>query len=185
MVVPDKSKLHTVDEFETYIARPENSDRYFELINGEIVEKVPTERHGHVSVNITTDVRIWIRKTGKGRIVVEVRHQNPDDRYNARQPDISYYADASRPIVEKGAVPQLPDLAIEIKSPDDTYKKLREKADYYLANGTKVVWLIYPDKQMVEVLTQDDFQILRAGETLDGGDLLPGFTMKVDDIFAD
>jgi len=184
MVVPDKSKLYTVDEFEQFIARPENSDRYFELINGEIVEKVPTELHGYISVNVTTELRIWIKKTGKGRVVVEVRHQNPGDRYNARQPDISYYADASRPIVEKGAVYQMPDLAIEIKSPDDSYKKLREKADYYLEHGTKVVWLIYPEKRWVEVLTLADFHIARAGEILDGGDLLPGFSMKVDDIFA-
>jgi Uma2 family endonuclease len=185
MVVPDKSKLYTVDEFETYTQRPENQDRYFELINGEIVEKVPTQKHGVISVNVTTDMRNWVKRTGKGRVASEVRHRIGDDPHNSRQPDISYYADASNPSIDRGAVPELPDLAIEIKSPDDSYKKLREKADYYLANGTKVVWLIYPEKQMVEVLTQDDFQILRAGETLDGGDLLPGFTMKVDDIFED
>lgn len=185
MVIPDKSKLYTVDEFEEFIARPQNSDRYFELINGEIVEKLPTERHGYISVNITTELRLWVKKTGKGRVVVEVRHQNPADTHNARQPDISYYADTSRPIVEKGAVHQMPDLAIEIKSPDDSYKKLRAKADYYLANGAKAVWLIYLEKRMVEVLTPDDFQFVRAGEILDGGDLLPGFSMKVDDIFAD
>jgi Uma2 family endonuclease len=185
MVVPDKSKIYTVDEFEEFLIRPENSDRYLELINGEIAEKVPTERHGVISVNITTDIRLWTKKSGRGRVVVEVRHQYPSDKYNSRQPDISYYADASRPVVEKGAVKQMPDLAIEIKSPDDSYKKLREKADYYLANGTKVVWLIYPEKQMVEALTPDDFQIYRSGEMLDGGELLPGFTIKVDDIFAD
>jgi Uma2 family endonuclease len=185
MVVPDKSKLYTVDEFEEFLNRPENDDRYFELVNGEIVEKVPTQKHGVISVNVTTDVRIWVRKTGKGRVASEVRHRVLGDQYNARQPDIAYYLDASSPSIDRGAVPQLPDLAIEIKSPDDSYKKLREKADYYLANGTKVVWLIYPEKQMVEVLTPDDFQIFRSGEIVDGGDILPGFTMKVDDIFAD
>jgi Uma2 family endonuclease len=184
MVVPDKSKLYTVDEFEQFITNPENDERYFELINGEIVEKVPTQKHGVVSVNITTDMRIWVRKTGKGRVASEVRHRVAGDPYNSRQPDISYYADASSPSIDRGAVPQLPDLAIEIKSPDDSYKKLREKADYYLEHGTKVVWLIYPEKQWVEILTPDDFHIARAGEVLDGGDLLPGFSLKVDDIFA-
>jgi Uma2 family endonuclease len=180
MVVPDKSKLCTVDEFEELLGRPENDDRYFELINGESVEKAPTQKHGVITVNIATDMRIWVRRTGKGRVAAEVRHRVPGDQYNTRQPHIAYYADASSPSIDRGAVPQLPDLAIEIKSPDDSYKKLREKADCYLANGAKAVWLIYPEKWMVEVLTADDFQIYKSGE------LLPGFTtMKVDGIFAD
>jgi Uma2 family endonuclease len=56
MVVPQE-KLYTVDEFETFIARPEHADRLFELINGEIVEKMPTQRHGVVTVNISAELK--------------------------------------------------------------------------------------------------------------------------------
>lgn len=77
-----------------------------------------------------------------------------------------------------------PDLAVEVKSPDDSLKKMTEKAAYYLANGVRMVWLIYPKMKLVEVLTPDDRQLLNENDTLDGGSVLPGFTMAVRDIFA-
>jgi len=175
----------TVADFDAFIAKPENADRLFELINGEIVEKMPTQRHGVISVNITTPLKLDIKRRGAGRVSVEVRHQLPNDPENARLPDISYYADATKPSVNKGAVPTMPDLAIEIKSPDDSYTALRDKANYYLANGTKVVWLVYPEKRAVEALTLDDFEFFYEDDILDGGDLLPGFTLPVREIFED
>ncbi len=87
-------------------------------------------------------------------------------------------------MVTKGAVPRFPDLAVEVKSPGDSYRQMREKAAYYLANGTKLVWLVYPEKRLVEVYRADgDIQILTGDDTLDGGDVLPGFSMTVSDIF--
>lgn len=45
----------------------------------------------------------------------------------------------------------MPDLVIEVTSPDNTYKSMRKRADYYLAHGTRLVWLVYPEKCLVEV----------------------------------
>lgn len=45
-------KLHTVEEFDEFIARPENRDRLFELLRGEIVEKVPTQQHGLITLKL-------------------------------------------------------------------------------------------------------------------------------------
>lgn len=182
MVIQDR--LYTVDEFEEFIAHPENRDRLFELINGEIVEKVPTQQHGIITLNIGGEVRTHVKQNKLGRVAVEVRHQMPGDKHNARLPDISFYADTATPVIERGAMPRMPDLAIEIKSPDDSLKEMREKAVYYLANGARLVWLIYPEKRLVTVLTKDSEDILTEDDTLDGGDVLPGFTMPVRDIFA-
>jgi Uma2 family endonuclease len=57
-----QERFHTLPEFEVFIARPENADRLFELINGEIVEKLPTREHGIIAGNIITDFNIgsWI-----------------------------------------------------------------------------------------------------------------------------
>lgn len=63
---------------------------------------------------------------------------------------------------------------------------MREKATYYLANGAKLVWLVYPRKRVVEVYTGNgNIDILREDDTLSGEDVLPGFTMPVADFFAD
>ena len=89
-------------------------------------------------------------------------------------------------MVKRGSVPHLPDIAIEIKSPDDTVKQLREKADYYLANGTQLVWLVYPHQRMVEVYSLDgDVEILFEDDLLTGGEVLPDFSMPVAEVFAD
>jgi len=180
-----ENKLVTVAEFEEFIALPENRDRLLELVNGEIVEKMPTEEHGVIVLNIGTEIRIHVKQGQLGRVGVEIRHRRPDDQYNDRLPDVSFTSsERALPLVKKGAVPQMPDLAIEVKSPDDTYKEMREKAAFYLANGARMVWLVYPEKRMVEVYRLDaDIAILTNGDVIDGADVLPAFTMAISDVF--
>jgi Uma2 family endonuclease len=180
-----QTQLVTVDEFDQFLALPENRERLFELVNGEIVEKMPTQLHGVTVLTIGTEIRILLKQNPIGRVGVEIRHRKPEDRYNDRLPDISFVADMTTPIVAQGAMPRFPDLAVEVKSPDDSYRQMRDTAAYYLANGVKLVWLVYPEKRIIEVYRADgDIQILNEEDTLDGGDVLPGFSMAVRDVFA-
>jgi Uma2 family endonuclease len=180
----EKQRFYTVEEFEQIADSPENDERLLELIDGEIVEKVPTERHGMVTGNIYGPLWQHVKMTRTGRVVLEVRYRKPEDRHNARIPDIAYTS-GNRPVVDQGSVPLMPDLAVEVKSPSDTLKKLREKARYYLANGTRLVWLVNPETRLIEVYTPDDEAVLKDGQMLSGGDVLPGFELAVSDIFAD
>src|SRR5215475_2381417 len=178
-------KLFTVAEFEQFLALPEHRDRSFELIHGEIVEKVPTEEHGLIAANICGFLWQYAKQSGSGRAVVEVRIRMSDDDYNSRQPDVAFFTDTTRPIVKRGPVLQMPDLVIEVKSPDDTYTSMRERAQYYLVHGAQLVWLIYPAKRLVEVYRQNaDSDILTTDDTLQGDDVLPGFVLSVHEIFA-
>jgi Uma2 family endonuclease len=178
-------RLVTADEFEQILALPQNQDRLLELINGEIVEKMPTEEHGMVTSNIDYALNGFNREHKLGRVGVEVRHRLPDDRLNSRMPDISFSA-AKRPLVRQGGVPAMPDLAVEIKSPTDTVRRMREKAAYYLEHGVRLVWLIYPAHRVIEVYQPDaDIEFLTMSDTLTGGDVLPGFAIPVAEIFAD
>lgn len=176
--------LYTVEEFEQYADAPENRERLLELVDGEIVEKVPTQKHGICAGNIYGYFWTFVKKTRSGRVVMEVRYRTPQDKRNSRIPDVSYTS-GNAPIVERGSVQQMPDIAIEVKSPDDSLKDMRAKARYYLANGTKLVWLVEPQKRFVEVYTLDEEQVFIEGETLDGGEILPGFGMPVSAIFED
>lgn len=177
--------LYTVEEFEKIADAPENRERLLELIDGEIVDKSPSEHCGIVIAMIGHWLLNFIIANNiKGRVVTEVRHRMPKDKRNARLPDVSYRA-GSKPLVTKGSVLQMPDLAVEVKSPDDAWKDLRAKARYYLANGTKLVWLVEPVRRFVEVYSPDDEQVLFEGDTLNGGTVLPGFEMPVSAIFED
>lgn len=184
-------RMYTVDEYDAFLQQPENRDRLFELIHGEIVEKVPTEKHGVIILNIGSPVRTHVRQNKLGYVGVEISHRRPQDRYNDRQPDISFRAvKPGEPIIEQGSVPQMPDFAVEVKSPNNTYKELRAKAEYLIQNGTRLVWLVYPEKQAVAVCKPSaeqpgaiEIHTVEIDGLLDGGDVLPGFTLPVRDIF--
>lgn len=179
-----QERLYTVEEFEQFLEQPSNSERLLELIDGEIIEKMPTEEHGETTALIAAALIAFVRPNELGRVGVEVRHRMPQDDRNSRLPDVSFIS-GRRPRVSEGSVPQMPDLAVEVKSPRDSLKDLRARANYYLLNGTKLVWLFDPAKRFVIVLTADEEQILLEDETLDGGDVLPGFRLGLKDIFSD
>lgn len=178
----------TVAEFEAYIAHPDNAERHLELIHGEIVEEMPTEEHSIIAGNIYFRLRSFAEPKNLGRVAFEVRRQVPDDEQNARIPDVDFTSadrvKARGDVVREGPVLQMPDLAVEIQSPGQSDKLMADKADYYLANGTRLVWLVYPRKKLVEVLSVDARQLLTGDEMLDGGDVLPGFSMRVSDLFT-
>ena len=114
-----REQLYTVDEFEELLKLPENAGRLLELIDGEIVEKMPTEEHGSIALNIGAELRAYLRTIRRGIAGTEVRYQTGKDERNSRLPDISISI-ANRPLVKDGAVIGMPDLAVEIKSPDDS-----------------------------------------------------------------
>jgi len=174
-------KLNSTSEFEALIARPENRERLFELVNGEITEKMPTEVHGAIAGNIITDLNLYLRQNRIGRAATEARHSV--DEHNDFLPDVSVILDASRVPVDAGAIPRMPDLAVEIKSPSDSLKGLREKARYYLAHGTRLVWIVLPQYKIVEVYTPDNEFVVGEDEVLTGSDVLPGFALPVKHIF--
>jgi Uma2 family endonuclease len=63
---------------------------------------------------------------------------------------------------------------------------MRDTAAYYLANGSRLVWLVYPNYRLIEVYRPDaDIVILGEEDTLTGGDVLPGFELPVREVFAD
>jgi Uma2 family endonuclease len=179
-----EKKLYTVDEYEAFISRPENRERRFELIDGDIVEMTPTQEHGLVTGNIYGFIWTHNRVHKLGYVMVEARYRLPGDQHNAYIPDVSFIVGTEEPIIKQGAIPRMPDIAIEVKPPDDSTIELREKAAYYLSNDSKMVLLVYPSKRIVEVYRKGaDVEILLESDTIDGGDLLPGFTLLVRDIF--
>lgn len=175
---------YTMEDLEAFSALPENRDRIFELINGEIVELSPTQRHGFVTGILMGLLYIYLTENPIGWGFVEARYQLPGDKHNAYIPDLSFVREIEgREIVENGPAPYMPDFAVEVKSPDDNEDEMRRKAAYYLKHGTKIVWLIFPDKKQVEVHTDKGVQTFGIDDTLDGGDVLPGFKVAVKQIF--
>ena len=82
----------------------------------------------------------------------------------------------------------MPDLAVEIMSPNDTLANARKKASIYLDNGTTLVWIVQPKRQGVEVCrfvegSGMEHEFVGQGGTLSGERVLPGFELEIDLLF--
>jgi Uma2 family endonuclease len=176
----------TPAEYEAFIARPEHAERRFELIDGEIIEKpMPTREHGTIASWISTFFNLYFMQHTHvtGNTAVEARHRPNDDALNSRMPDVSVVV-GKRPITRRGTANYIPDICIEIQSPDDALKGLRDKAAFYLAHGAKYALVVRPEKRLIEVYSADEeIAILRADDALTFPDLLPGFTVEVSRLF--
>ncbi len=181
--------LYTTADFDEIRTMPDNEDRLLELIHGEIAEKMPNEMHGEIAAWIASVLTQFIYPKKLGRVGVEVSHRPIIGQYNDRMPDVSFRA-AGQPLVTHGSVPGMPDLAVEIKSPRNSFESLREKAQFYLQNGSRMVWLVHPMQRQIELCVPSKearatmiVRLLNVEDTLDGGEVLPGFSVKVSELF--
>jgi Uma2 family endonuclease len=77
-----------------------------------------------------------------------------------------------------------PDLAVEVVSPADSANDVHEKVLQYLDVGVRLVWVVHPIRRTVTVYTGDrNARVLDENDSLDGGEVLPGFTLSVAEIF--
>ena len=180
------TKTYDVDGFERFIAQPENQDRYFELINGEIVEKsMPTEEHALIAGIFLGEFYVYAKAHNLGLPGPEARFKVKGDKRNTRQPDVSMILDPDAPITTKGASTLVPDVIVEVMSPDDNIDELRDKAKYYIANGARLVILTFPRQKIVEVYRLNvPTEMLTVEDTLEGYDVLPGFALPIASLFT-
>jgi Uma2 family endonuclease len=175
----------TLEDFERFLRQPENQERRFELINGEIMErKEMTEERGVILGNIAGHLHQFVTPRQLGRLAISVDYSVPGDDYNFRTIDISFSM-SREPIVKIGTVKRMPDLAVEFKTRDMKLSVVREKAMFYLAHGSRMAWLVFPERRHMEFYHQEIAIVLNENDILDGGDVLPGFTLAARDIFKD
>jgi Uma2 family endonuclease len=183
------AKTYTVEEFWDYVHLPENAGRRLELVNGEIVEMVPTGgEHGEVGGELFGLIWSHNRIHKLGRVtnaetgyVLTIRE---DNKAFVRAPDIGFISIKRAPApFLSDFVPMPPDLAVEVVSPGDLAEEIEIKVQNYLQYGVRLVWLLYPALKKVFVRKLGQAIELSQGDILSGEDVLPGFEVKVSDIF--
>lgn len=153
---------------------------------GRVFQK-PMGDGPHASIQLFLGVVLYpfLAQTGMGRAFTELRCIfGPAGQQRTYVPDLVYVSIAKLPIPRH--LRAAPDLAIEILSPDQHATAFLDKIQFYLLTGVRLVWVIDPATSTVMVQTPgEEARILHPGDTLDGGDVLPGFSVAVDDIFAE
>ncbi|MCK6580862.1 MAG: Uma2 family endonuclease [Anaerolineae bacterium] len=176
--------LMTVEAFEEALRQPENAGRHLQLVRGEIVEDMPIPIHGLIIHTLNALLYIFLREHPIGWVLNEVRCKLLEDPFNSRIPDLAFVSRQHGEFDWRAPLPFIPDLVIEVQSPGDTYAAMRERAAYFLAHGAGLVWLIFPDKQQIEVYPADDIaEVLGVEGELAGRDALPGFAASVRTLF--
>ena len=163
------------------------SDQRCELIDGVLIEMSPTTpQHGIVEVTVCGIIDGFVRPRRLGRVMAgEVGFIIRRDPDAVRAPDVAFVRRERLPDLPRtgfGEVP--PDLVVEIVSPGDTPAEIQAKVRDWVEAGVPLQWWLYPETQAVRVVRSlQDREELGPGDTLNGGDVLPGFSCLVSALF--
>ena|SRR5438477_9485207 len=161
----------------------------FEIVNGQRVE-VP--RMGAFATFLANVLARFLNDFAVPRrlgfAVIEVLFRLPPVG-TSRRPDVAFVGPGDWPD-DFGADPaeweKVPLIAAEIVSPTNTAAELVEKRNDFFAAGVRHVWIVYPRQQEVEVYDSPaGSRVLRGDSVLEADDVLPGFRLRIDDLFAD
>ena len=179
-----KPALLTADD----LLRLDSQGMKGELIRGVLHETVSAGgEHGEIVGALITAVRPYVRSRRLGRVGGSdsgvLLERNPD---TVREPDVFYISAEKLPLDVRiaGYYEVVPDLVAEVFSPSDTLREFHNKVEMWLSFGVQLVLAIYPETRTVEAhLPGRAVVTLTHDDTIDGGDVLPGFSCPVRDIF--
>jgi Uma2 family endonuclease len=160
-----------------------------ELVQGELISMSPAGfQHGQVAINIGWALKEYVRSHPIGSVTgAETGFQIGHDPDTVRAPDAAFIRSHRLPQrTIRGFFPEAPDLAVEVLSPNDRASEVLAKVrDWLQSDGCQMVWVVDPETTTVTVYhSEDQFSVLGPTDTLPGGDVLPGFSVRVGDIFA-
>ena len=174
-----ETKLMTADEL---IKLPRGMGKRYELIRGVLIEKMPTgDPHADVTglayfflTQYTFDSGNGVTRTGEPGYRLE---RGPD---TVRAPDVAWIAPGRIPEGTQGYPELAPDLAVEVKSPSNSNPEMAAKAQMWLCYGSKIALVLDPGSTTAAIYRPNtEPVILGEDDTLDLGDLLPGFSTPV------
>ncbi len=183
----------TLISAEEFLRMPNNQG--FELIDGEIVPC-----HGDDGESRVSSLSSWvggelfaqIHSFCKGKEIGWVFPADsgfqcfPDRPKNVRKPDLSFVKSGNMTWdqITDGWMKVVPNLVVEVVSPNDRATQLEKKIERFLQAGVPLLWIIYPDVRIVRIIRGDgSTAILREGDELSGEEIIPGFVSPVASIF--
>ncbi|MEL7436737.1 MAG: Uma2 family endonuclease, partial [Chloroflexota bacterium] len=186
-----QTAIHLDDFLQAYAESP------FELINGERILLVPG-----VASHITTIRAImrlldaYVRENTLGQVFTEapfVLEDKPNWVKGSRVPDVMFYSQVrfdayTEKMPDWKAKPFIlvPDIAIEVVSPNDSYSQVQGKARLYLEDGVQLVWIVDPQQETVSIHRKGTSMVetLSTDDTITADPVLPKFSATVADFFT-
>ena len=182
--------LGTAPMTATELAALPDDERRGELIRGVFCPAMPTgSLHAFVLMRLGRLLGNAIDAAGIGFVLVgDPGVHLASDPDTVRAPDLAVYLKERMPSLAnfRGFLQVVPDLVVEVVSPDDTAREVDAKAQMWLYNGVRLVWVVWRSARTVDVYRRNqDTETLQESDTLTGESIAPQFTCAVADIFAD
>jgi len=159
-----------------------------ELLRGDLVMMSPAgSRHGAIALRIGSILLDFVNRRGLGVVLgAETGFQISYDPDTVRAPDAAFVrADRIGGGLPAGFFPGAPDLAVEVLSPSDRASEVSAKVENWLSAGCLAVWVVDPKTHAITVYrSSHESTIFNPSDTLDGGDVLPGFRTPVAEVFV-
>ena len=184
MTTPIKQRITTAEEL---FNMPDDGYRY-ELVSGELRQRqLAGGEEGFISSDVAGSLGLYVKSEGLGKTYIATGFVIETDPDHVRAPNVAFVRRERVEVIGRTTFywPEAPDLAVEVISPDDRYTEVNEKVADWLTAGTRMVVVVNPRNRTVNVHTPGGAITLEMGDTLDGGDVVPGWQMPVADIFAD
>jgi Uma2 family endonuclease len=166
----------------------EHGNQLYELVDGVLVGKAMGFRESCLAIALTAFLKGFAMQSRLGTV------SGADGLMRlapglVRIPDVAFIRWEQFPNrqIPRTPIPNLaPDLAVEVLSPSNTEEEMDRKRQDYFGAGCKLVWLVDPDARTVTVFTgPDQSAVLREDQALDGGTVLPGFSLPLRQLFAE
>jgi Uma2 family endonuclease len=174
---------YTAEEF---LELPDH--RGYEMVDGVLEEMPMGSESGWVAGELYRRMANYVidHKLGWAFPAEVLYRCFPDDATKFRKPDASFirFGRLENGRIPAGFIPIAPDLAVESVSPNDVATKLERKIQDYLSAGVRLIWIIYPETRTARVLRLNgQSSELHARDELGGEDVLPGFRVRLDELF--
>ncbi|MBP3960513.1 Uma2 family endonuclease [Gemmata sp. G18] len=166
----------------------EDRDHY-EIVDGVHVELPPMSVDSQVLASrLLRHLSNYGVAQDLGEAYAEVLFKSPSKKDRNRRPDVAFVSytrwSKYQPMPDTNAWDVLPDLCVEVVSPNDTGDEIETKVDEYLQAGVTLVWVVYPRQERFYVYeSASRVRRLTRVDTLDGGPVLPGFALPLSELF--
>ncbi|NQT15018.1 MAG: Uma2 family endonuclease [Planctomycetes bacterium] len=166
----------------------DREDRLYELVDGVLVEKTVGAYESCLAMLLARLVGNFVEANDLG-IVLGADGAMRLSPGLVRIPDVSFVSWQRLPgrrIPREAFWSLAPDLACEVISKGNTREEMQRKLHDYFGAGVRRVWYVYPAEREVHVFTSaNDRVVLDQRQTLEGADILPGFSLPLERLFAE
>jgi len=171
------------------LLRMGDAGKGYELVDGELREKHVSTESSRIAARFCGLLDTFVMANRLGYVVAADAGFRcfPADPELVRKPDTAFTSYATLPrnkYKPNGFSRTVPDLVVEVVSPNDLADRVDEKRDEWLGAGVKLVWVASISTRTVLAYRPGERpELLRVGDSLSAPDLLPGFTVPLADLF--